>query len=174
MTKITPDKTLTPVVIEFKRGAEFDGLPKAQMSQTEPYICQAIGFIESDDGPFIRLINRVEHDDGGTAESEQGGFVIPKENIIEMGRPFDVEVIDYYDHATFNYHDAKDLPRLVPWKCTVYGRIQEENDDFIRIIVFEEFWSLYDTPKQGGMVILKSAIISRETFRATKQEKQRG
>ncbi len=158
-------RTLTPVVIQFDKGMSFDSLPKPHTGKAEPLSCTAIGFIESDDGDFIRLIYLVENDVSGIGDSEQSGIVIPKENVLDIGLPFDVEVVDYLDHATFSYLDEQEVSAAIPWECTAYGRIQEENDDFIRLVVYEEISPLLVEPKEGGIIILKSTVSSRETFK---------
>ncbi len=157
------DVNLKPVAVTFEMFRDIERLSQKGMDDIDATTYRAVGYVQHEDGDVIRLVYRIEGmGHRGKVGPEFSSITIPKDSIIDVGLPFDAEVIDYWDHVSYGY--TKDVTHAVPLKCTVYGRIQEETKDYIRLVHFEKGIES-EEPKYDGIVILKSCIFNRETFK---------
>lgn len=156
------EPNLAPVIVDFESFRDVDRIASSNMDKVATSMCRAVGFIEHEDGDLMRLVYRLE----GTKQRdpEYCAIVIPKDAIWSMGLSEAVEIIDYLDHGAFNFLSPRRVRTMEPWHCTAYGIVEEETDEFVRLVHYERKDNDADEPRQDGMVVLKSVILSRETF----------
>ncbi len=158
---------LKPVVVDFEVHQDIERLSQTAMDKVDTAVNRVTGWIQHEDGDTIRIVYREEG--LGRKDYDCGpefcSVTVPKDSILAVHLPFDVEVVDYLDHVSFGRGKDKTVPRIVPLRCTVYGRIQEETDDYVRLIHFEKDIE-GGKPTYDGIVILKSTIFNRETTKA--------
>ncbi len=156
------EPNLAPIVVDFESFRDVERISPANMGKTDVAMCRAIGYIEHEDADLMRLVYRVE----GTRQKdpEYCAIVIPREAIWSLGLPVAVEIIDYLDHGAFNFLSPRRVKAMEPWHCAAYGILEEETDEYVRLVHYERQDNDADEPRQDGMVILKSVILSRETF----------
>ncbi len=156
------EPNLAPVIVDFESFRDVDRVSSSNIGKTDVAMCRAVGFIEHLDADLMRLVYR--HEGTRQRDPEYCVIIIPTDAIWSYGLPEAVEIIDYLDHGAFNFLSPRRVRTMEPWHCTAYGIVEEETDEFVRLVHYERKDNDADEPRQDGMVVLKSVILSRETF----------
>lgn len=175
---------MAPVVVEFEVYMEADRVIQKDFDKVGVAVHKAVGFIQYEDADIVRLAYLVEGTDENYSFMESPSYtflIIPKMAILKLLRtqphpadlakprlqiasrsPVAVEIVDYLDHLSFGNIDP--MNEITPSKCTAYGSIQKETDEFLRLVHFFKDAGEDGDYRHDGIVIVKSAILNRETF----------